>query len=287
MKRHLTGIKLACSACTLASSIALGVANISKAAAADYQPQLDQPGKDVVWVPTPDALVNTMLDLARLKPGDHLIDLGSGDGRLVIAAAKRGARAHGIEYDGKLVVYARRAAQQAGVADKATFAKADLFASDFSQATVVTLFLGPELNRKLLPKLLDLKPGTRIVSNTHPIGDWPADETAQSRDDDKSVYYRTSLLWIVPAKVAGVWQSAQGQLTLTQRYQKLDGSFQADDKTVPAVILANAVLRGEQLAFNAGGAHYAGVVKGKVIEGIVSRGNITQPWRAIRALSSK
>ena len=179
-----------------------------------YQPQVGQPGKDVVWVPTPDALVEKMLDLAQVSGRDTLIDLGAGDGRLVIAAARRGAQALGIEYDAKLVAYAKQAAQQQGVAHKAVFVKADLFASDLSSASVITVFLGPALNRKLLPKLLRLKPGTRIVSNTHPIGDWPPDATAVSADDEKSVYYRTANLWIVPANIEGRWQWPGGELTV-------------------------------------------------------------------------
>ena len=132
----------------------------------DYEPRVGQAGKDVVWVPTPQALVDKMLDLAKVTPSDYLIDLGSGDGRTVITAAKRGVRAHGIEYNPDMVELSKRNAAQEGVSDKATFAKADLFESDFSQATVITMFLLPEINLKLRPKILDLKPGTRIVSNS-------------------------------------------------------------------------------------------------------------------------
>ena len=246
----------------------------------DYKPALDQPGKDVVWVPTPDALVTRMLDLAKVGASDHVIDLGSGDGRLVIMAAKRGAHAHGIEYDAKLVAFAQQQAKQAGVAGKATFAKADLFDSDFSQATVVTLFLGPELNRKLMPKLLNLKPGTRIVSNTHPIGDWPADEIAESTDDEKSVYYRKALLWVVPAKVSGVWRSPQEIVSFTQRYQTMSGSVTAQGKPAP---ITEARLRGHQISFSAGGAKYAGVVSGGAIAGTVTSAGAQRAWRASRS----
>ncbi|MBM3344462.1 MAG: methyltransferase domain-containing protein [Betaproteobacteria bacterium] len=256
------------------------------AQAAAYKPELAQPGKDVVWVPTPDALVNTMLELAQLITDDYLIDLGSGDGRLVIMAARRGARAHGIEYNADLVAYATRAAQRAGLAQKATFAKADLFVSDLSRASVITLFLSPEINLKLRPKLLALKPGTRIVSNTFTMGDWAPDGQALSSDDAQAVYYRSALLWVVPANVAGTWHAPQGRLRLTQHHQKLQGTLHAGGKAAPMVI-AHAILRGAQLSFVAGDAHYAGIIKDNVIEGTLTRGDTTQPWRATRVKSTK
>jgi hypothetical protein len=193
-------------------------------------------------------------------------------------AARRGARALGIEYDARLVDYAKTAAIKAGVASHTQFVKADLFASDFSQATVVTLFLGPELNRKLLPKLLTLKPGTRIVSNTHPIGDWPADETAHSTDNEQSVYYRTARLWIVPANVRGVWQTPLGPLRITQRYQTIDGTLDIQGKRSPI----RGELRGDQVSFVAADTRYAGVVKDAVIIGTATRHAGTEPWRATR-----
>jgi len=245
-----------------------------------HKPELNQSGKDVVWVPTPDALVKRMLDLAKVGAGDYVVDLGSGDGRLVIMAAKRGARALGIEYDARLADYARRAAVEAGVAGRTQFLNADLFASDFSQATVVTLFLGPDLNRKLLPKLLGLKPGTRVVSNTHPIGDWPADETVESADDEKSVYYRVARLWIVPSKAGGEWRWPEGRLALTQRYQAISGSLSAQGKTA---LLTAAALRGDRIRFTAGSAQYAGTVAGDAIVGTVSAGGVQHEWRAVRA----
>src|SRR5439155_5444587 len=143
-----------------------------------YQPEVGQPGKDVVWVPTPQALVDKMLDMAKVTPNDYVIDLGSGDGRTVITAAKRGARAHGIEYNPDMVNLSERNAVAQGVSDRATFAKADIFESDFSQATVITMFLLPEINLKLRPKILKLRPGTRIVSNTFTMEEWMPDETA-------------------------------------------------------------------------------------------------------------
>ena len=252
----------------------------SSVCCADYKPELGQDGKDVMWVPTPDALVTAMLDLATVGANDYVVDLGSGDGRLVIMAAKRGATALGIEYDAKLVEYAKAAAAQAGVAAKAQFIKADLFATDFSRATVVTLFLGADLNRKLMPKLLNLKPGTRVVSNTHAVGDWPADATAESTDDPHSVYYRRALLWIVPAKVAGTWRFENGSVTFTQRFQKVAGHATLQGRYAK---LTGAVLRGADLWFTAGEVNYAGTVKDSVIEGTATREGRSASWHATRA----
>src|SRR5207244_403220 len=172
-----------------------------------YAPAVGQPGKDVVWVPTPQAVVDKMLDMAKVTASDYVIDLGSGDGRTVITAAKRGARALGIEFNPDMVELSRRNAEKEGVTARASFAKADLFDSDFSKATVITMFLLPDINLKLRPKLLGLKPGTRIVSNTFTMGEWNPDETATvdtSAGCDTS--WCTALLWIIPARVAGTWK---------------------------------------------------------------------------------
>src|ERR671914_212579 len=150
----------------------------AQAAKQEYEPQVGQEGKDVIWVPTSQALVDKMLDMAKVTPKDYVIDLGSGDGRTVITAAKRGAKALGIEYNPDMVELSKRNAAKAGVSDKANFAKADLFESDFSKATVITMFLLPDINLKLRPKLLNLRPGTRIVSNSFTMGDWKPDESA-------------------------------------------------------------------------------------------------------------
>ena len=172
-------------------------------------------------MPTPQALVDKMLDMAKLTPQDFLMDLGSGDGRTVITAAKRGARALGIEYNPDMVELARRNAAEAKVSDRATFEKADLFESDFTKAQVITMFLLPSINMKLRPKLLELKPGTRIVSNSFTMEDWVADETSNVTEGCQS--WCTALLWIVPAKVEGSWQTPQGELKLTQVFQMLSG----------------------------------------------------------------
>jgi len=149
----------------------------------DYQPRVGQAGKDVIWVPTPQELVDRMLNMAKAAPGDFVMDLGSGDGRTVITAAKRGIRAHGIEYNADMVELSKRNAVKEGVSDRATFEKADLFETDLSKASVITLFLLPEINLKLRPKILDLKPGTRVVSNSFTMGEWSSDEHAILSDD--------------------------------------------------------------------------------------------------------
>src|SRR5206468_7922342 len=175
--------------------------------AKEYQPQVGQEGKDVIWVPTPQALVDKMLDVAKVTPKVYMMDLGSGDGRTVITVAKRGVKALGSEYNPDMVELSKRNAAKEGVSDKANFVKADLFESDFSQAQVITMFLLPSINIKLRPKILDLKPGTRIVSNSFDMEDWKPDEDATVSGCD---HWCTAHLWIVPAKVGGAWKHPQG-----------------------------------------------------------------------------
>ena len=151
-------------------------------AAAQYEPYVGQPGKDVIWVPTPRALVEKMLDMAQVTPQDYVIDLGSGDGRNVIAAARRGARARGIEYEPEMVVLSKRSAAAEGLAGKATFVQGDMYEADISQATVLALFLLPANLNKLTPKFLALKPGSRIVSNGYEIPGWEADEKGELQE---------------------------------------------------------------------------------------------------------
>ena len=188
----------------------------------EFEPQVGQDGKDVIWVPTPQALVDKMLDMAKVTSKDYVIDLGSGDGRTVITAAKRGSKALGIEYNPDMVELSKRNAAKEGVSDKASFMKADLFESDFSQAQVITMFLLSSINLKLRPKILDLKPGTRIVSNTFDMGDWKPDEDATIPGCNS---WCTAHLWIVPAKVEGTWTFPQGELTLRQTYQLIMGNL--------------------------------------------------------------
>jgi precorrin-6B methylase 2 len=229
-----------------------------------FEPSVGQPGKDVVWVPTPQALVDKMLDLAKVTPQDFLMDLGSGDGRTVITAAKRGLRAQGIEYNPDMVDLSKRNAAAAGVGDRATFTKADLFETDFSKAQVVTMFLLPSINTRLRPTILNMKPGTRIVSNTFTMDDWQADQTETITGDCTS--WCTALLWIVPAKVEGTWQVPQGPLTLTQKFQMVTG-------TLGSTAITGGRLRGDELSFSVGNAKYVGKVDGNSIKGTITGGS--------------
>ncbi len=244
------------------------------AVSAPYEPTVGQPGKDVVWVPTPQALVDRMLDMAALTPQDYLIDLGSGDGRTVITAAKRGARARGIEYNPEMVALATRNAAEAKVSGRATFEKADIFESDFSQATVITLFLLPQLNLKLRPILLDLRPGTRVVSNSFTMEDWQPDQTATLTDGCTS--WCTALFWVVPAKVQGTWRLGEADLVLVQQFQKISG-------TLGGAPIAEGSLAGASIRFRAGTVAYTGRVAGNAMQGTTSEGG--RAWSAERRIS--
>jgi len=228
-----------------------------------YEPTVGQEGKDVVWVPTPQAVVDKMLDMAKVTSKDFVMDLGSGDGRTVITAAKRGARAVGVEYNPDMVELSKRNAEKEGVAGKATFMKADLFETDFSQATVITMFLLPDINIKLRPKILSLKPGTRIVSNSFTMGDWKADETAELNSEQGcNNSWCTALLWIVPARVEGTHKVPQGELVLKQEFQMLSGTLRTEGKT----LALKGKVNGEEIAFRAGGRDYRGRMNGKQLE---------------------
>jgi precorrin-6B methylase 2 len=242
-------------------AVAAPLALAQAPAASTYEPSVGQEGKDVVWVPTPQSLVNKMLDMAKVTPADFLMDLGSGDGRTVITAAKRGIRSMGVEYNPDMVELSKINAEKEGVASRATFVKADLFETDFSKATVITMFLLPDINLKLRPKILNLKPGTRIVSNTFTMGDWKADETA-SADNGCESSWCTALLWIVPAKVAGSYKTPLGDVTLKQQFQMLSGTIRTEGKSVAL----QGKVKGEEISFTAGGKKYAGKLKGKELE---------------------
>ena len=261
---------------SLAALVALGPAAAQPAV--DFQPKVGQPGKDVVWVPTADALVDKMLDMAQVTSADYVIDLGSGDGRTVIAAAKRGARAAGIEYDPAMVELSIRNARSAGVEDHAKFEKADLFETDFSQATVLTMFLLPDINLRLRPKILDMKPGTRVVSNTFTMGEWPPDQTFRSPAE--CTQFCTAYFWVVPAKVEGTWKLGDGELKLEQQFQKISGTMTSGGTATP---ITEATLSGDAIAFTVGNTTYAGRVNGSVIEGTSNSGETRTAWRATRA----
>jgi hypothetical protein len=239
-------------------------AQATQTPAKPFEPQVGQAGKDVVWVPTPQSLVDRMLDIAKVTPQDYVIDLGSGDGRTVITAAKRGSTALGIEYNPDMVELAKKNATAAGVSEKATFMKADLFESDFSKAQVITMFLLPSINMKLRPKLLDMKPGTRIVSNSFTMEDWEDDETSTVEGDCQT--WCTAHLWIVPAKVDGMWQLGQNTLTLKQTFQNFTGTLGSQG-------VSDGHLKGEEISFTVGSAKYTGKVNGNNMSGAISGGS--------------
>jgi Methyltransferase domain len=230
----------------------------TQAPAKPYQPEVGQPGKDVVWVPTPQVLVDKMLDMAKVTPQDFLMDLGSGDGRTVITAARRGVQAMGVEYNPDMVELSKAAAAKAGVGDRATFVQADLFKTDLSKATVITMFLLPSINLQLRPTLLNMKPGTRVVSNTFDMGDWQPDETAALSGPDCTSWCN-ALLWIVPAKVQGSWKTPQGTLTLTQTFQNISGTLGSTP--------IKGKITGDQISFAAGSTQYSGRVSDTTIQG--------------------
>jgi len=243
-----------------------------------FKPEVGQGGKDVVWVPTPQALVDKMLDMAGVTPQDLVMDLGSGDGITVISAAKRGARAIGIEYNPDMVELSKANAEKAGVSDKATFMKADLFETDLSQATVITMFLLPQINMRLRPTILNLKPGTRVVSNSFTMEAWVADETATVTEGCQT--WCTALFWIVPAKVEGRWKTPDGELTLTQTFQMVGGTLQ---KNGTSAAITDGRLRGAELSMTIDGAQYVGRVNGDTISGTATTAGKTTKWTATRA----
>jgi|LauGreDrversion4_2_1035121.scaffolds.fasta_scaffold04503_4 SAM-dependent methyltransferase len=230
-------------------SLALALASPSAVIAqADeaWRPQRGQTGKDVMWLPTPDELAVRLLEVARVGPNDLVYDLGAGDGKIAIAAAQRhGARAVGIEYNAKLAAFAQREVERAGVGDRVRIIQGDLFQTDFSSATVLTLYLLDELNQQLRPRVLSMKPGTRVVSNSFAMGDWEPDHVV--RVGTQVGYY-----WLVPANVAGEWiveglaeTSGPAKLSFVQRYQRLAGTITIDGRTLP---LLSPAIEGDRLS---------------------------------------
>ena len=244
----------------------------------NYTPLVGQEGKDILWVPTAQEHVDIMLNMAKVAPSDYVIDLGSGDGRMVIAAAMRGATALGIEYDPQLVDYSRRAAAKEGVSAKAAFKQADIFDSDFSKATVLTLFLRQELNLRLRPKILDMKPGTRVVSNSFDMGEWKPDETVSSlltHPVSRKTGFFSTHLWIVPAKAHGTWKIDQGHIRFVQNFQNVTGTLTVKGKDTELA----GKLDGARIVFTAGGMEYAGTVSRTTISGTRADGT---SWKAVR-----
>jgi hypothetical protein len=214
-----------------------------------YEPQVGQAGKDVIWVPTPDEVVDRMLRMAQVTANDYVIDLGAGDGKIAIAAAKNfGARSMGIEYNPEMAKHAQGNVEKAGVTGRARIVQGDIFVTDFTQATVITMYLLPALNLKLRPQILAMRPGTRVVSHSFTMDDWEADETSSM--DGRRAYF-----WVVPANVMGTWMlevtgggaSERMELTLEQRYQKIEGNL-----GLGAIQggLRDARLRGFNIAFS-------------------------------------
>ena len=252
-----------------------------------FEPQTGQAGKDVIWVPTPDELVTRMLQLGGVTAKDYVIDLGAGDGKIVIAAAKQfGARGHGIEYNPDMVALAQRRAQAAGVADRARFEKADIFESDFSKADVITMYLLPGLNLKLRPTLMKLKPGTRLVTHAFTMGGWKPDETSRAAS-------ASAFLWLVPAKVTGEWQLSypQGKGRQSVRMDVTRQHFQFPEGTVQLgeieTSLRDARVAGDRVRFAFTGTDgvlrsFEGKVSGGRIEGEVNDGQRRQPFSAER-----
>ena len=252
-----------------------------------FEPQVGQAGKDVIWVPTPDDVVDRMLRMAQVTASDYVVDLGAGDGKIAIAAAKKfGARALGIEYDADMARHAQGNVERAGVAGRARIVQGDIFVSDFSQATVVTMYLLPALNLKLRPQILGMRPGTRVVSHSFSMDDWDADE--ESSLDGRRAYF-----WVVPANVAGTWMlelagggtTSRHEVTLEQRYQKIEGTIALGSLLGG---LREARLRGFQVAFayvdNAGvRRELSGRVSGARMEGSFRADNGTEGrWSATK-----
>lgn len=257
---------------------ALLAAGQARPAGAPDLPQPGEIGKDAMWLPTEDSVVRRMLDIAQVTARDFVVDLGSGDGRMVISAARRGARALGVEYNPQLVELSRRLAREAGVGDRARFVQGDLFDADISQATVVTLFLLEELNLKLRPKLLGLKPGTRVVSNSFAMGDWRADGSAKVTVKQGCTAYCDVYLWFVPAQVDGAWRLGAGELTIEQRFQMIAGTLRESGRATAI----KGRMRGDRISFRAGGAEYRGRVGPGGITGTFKSSNGTGAWSATR-----
>jgi SAM-dependent methyltransferase len=262
--------------CLAANVTSMGA--LAQSPAKDFEPQVGQRGKDVIWVPTPQALVDRMLEMAKVTPKDIVVDLGSGDGRTVITAAKLGAKAKGIEFNQDMVDLSRRNAAKDGVGEKAVFVQGDIFQSDFSDATVVTMFLLSSLNLRLRPILLEMKAGTRVVSNTFNMGDWLADQTVEASNPNCTSYCK-AYLWIIPAKVEGTWMMGQGELTLEQKYQMVTGTLKNGNVVAP---ITDGKLNADQITFRAGGTEYTGWVKGNAMEGTSKGTGTDAKWQATK-----
>jgi precorrin-6B methylase 2 len=261
---------------------------VSRAAAQDpgsppeqgpsFVPQVGQEGKDVVWVPTSPELLEAMLNLAGVTAQDFVMDLGSGDGRNIIAAAKRGARGLGVEYNPDMVELSRRLAREAGVADRAQFVQGDMYEADISKATVLALFLLPHNLDQMKDKFLAMPPGTRIVMNTFTLGGWTADATFRLEDGCSS--WCTALLHIVPAQIGGAWTLDGGRFDLTQDFQNVTGTY---TRQGAAPVAVTGSLRAAMLTLHVGERTYLGRVDGNRITGTATEpGGGSSTWTATR-----
>lgn len=256
----------------------LATAASAQAPTIPFEPFVGLPGKDVIWLPADLVMVNKMMELAKAAPGDVVVDLGSGDGRTVIGAARHGARGIGVEFNPDLVEHSRRNAEQEGVADRVNFIRQDLFEFDLSQVSVITLFLLPSINMKLRPTILNLKPGTRIIGNTFTMEDWQHDELIRDESKPNCSFNCVAYLWVVPAKAAGTWRMPSGELKLEQTFQMLTGTLTSGGKAVPVA----GRMRGDQISFTADGVQYTGRVTGLDMGGSLKVNGAPNGWRAVR-----
>ena len=270
--RFFMATLMACSM-TLAQASSSAVAADPKAPNAAYEPIRGQAGKDVIWIPTPEGLIDKMLAAAKVTEQDRLFDLGAGDGIIAITAARKfGAQSVGIEYNPDMAQFARRKVNEAGLNNKVRIITGDIFKEDFTSATVVTLYLMPHLNLQLRPTLLKMKPGTRVVSHAFTMGDWEPDETMQHE-------YSRAYYWMVPAQVAGDWvitglEGGPVRLKMNQTFQLIGGTMTRGGVTQA---LMGAKLQGEELKFRFSTPDqtvhtFTGRVEGKRMTGSVSSG---------------
>lgn len=244
-----------------------------------YDPKPGQRGKDVEWAPCSLVVMNRMFEMARVTSADYLIDLGSGDGRMVIGAAKLGAQALGIEFDPRMVALSRKNAEKEGVSDRATFREADFYETDLSAATVIALFLRKDINIALRPKILNLRPGTRVVSNIFDMGEWQADEVVEVEDEDYYFKNHTVYFWIVPARVGGVWGFSLGELRLEQNFQMLTGGLISGNATTPIT----GKMTGDRISFVADGIQYQGRISENRMAVETTEGSSIDGWTATRS----
>lgn len=272
-------LKLSKAAVVALLSVLLMSASASAQTDPNYVPEEGQVGKDVIWLPTDKSIVDAMMSMARVTPNDYVIDLGSGDGRTVIAAAKLGARAKGIEYNPKLVAFSRQRAAAAGVADRTEFVEGDIFKTDFSDATVLAMFLLDEINLQLRPQILQMKPGTRVVTNTFRMDDWEPDAEAAATKPCEE--FCTAYLWYVPGNIKGRWSVADGGiLDFAQAFQNFSGTLTSDNKVLK---IESGKLTGPQFQFAVNDVVFTGQIDGKRLIGTrkIPDGT-TSSWQASR-----